>query len=201
MHIAALKRPNPDLNACRRLAVMDLIDASERAIAVAHVGVGMKSICTICARGGSKGVAGKNARELLGKPLLAWTIDQARQTGLFEAIAFSSDSELLLRQHCSRARILSSNVPRRWLPIPPRRFPPYVIASRRRSRVRESRRRCLSTSTSPRRCGCRPTLPAHWNSSVDPAHAASSRARRAPLAVLQSGRGTNRRFGRPVEAG
>ena len=34
----------------------------------------MKSICTICARGGSKGVVGKNARELLGKPLLAWTI-------------------------------------------------------------------------------------------------------------------------------
>ena len=56
----------------------------------------MTLLCTICARGGSKGVIGKNARELLGKPLLAWTIDQARQTGLFEAIAFSSDSDLLL---------------------------------------------------------------------------------------------------------
>jgi N-acylneuraminate cytidylyltransferase/CMP-N,N'-diacetyllegionaminic acid synthase len=57
---------------------------------------GMTLICTICARGGSKGVVGKNVRELLGKPLLAWTIEQARQTGLFEAIAFSSDSDLLL---------------------------------------------------------------------------------------------------------
>lgn len=57
----------------------------------------MKSVCTICARGGSKGVAGKNARDLLGKPLLAWTIDQARQTGLFEVIAFSSDSDQLLQ--------------------------------------------------------------------------------------------------------
>jgi CMP-N,N'-diacetyllegionaminic acid synthase len=57
----------------------------------------MKSICTICARGGSKGVVGKNARELLGKPLLAWTIEQAKETGLFEAIAFSSDSDLLLQ--------------------------------------------------------------------------------------------------------
>jgi N-acylneuraminate cytidylyltransferase/CMP-N,N'-diacetyllegionaminic acid synthase len=56
----------------------------------------MTLICTICARGGSKGVVGKNVRELLGKPLLAWTIEQARQTGLFEAIAFSSDSDLLL---------------------------------------------------------------------------------------------------------
>ena len=56
----------------------------------------MNAICTICARGGSKGVVGKNARELLGKPLLAWTIDQAKQTGLFEVIAFSSDSDPLL---------------------------------------------------------------------------------------------------------
>jgi len=56
----------------------------------------MTLICTICARGGSKGVVGKNVRELLGKPLLAWTIEQARQTALFEAIAFSSDSDLLL---------------------------------------------------------------------------------------------------------
>src|SRR5277367_6071058 len=60
------------------------------------MGVGMTLLCTICARGGSKGVFGKNVRELLGKPLLAWTIEQARQTGLFKAIAFSSDSDLLL---------------------------------------------------------------------------------------------------------
>jgi N-acylneuraminate cytidylyltransferase/CMP-N,N'-diacetyllegionaminic acid synthase len=56
----------------------------------------MTLICTICARGGSKGVVGKNSRELLGKPLLGWTIEQARATGLFAAIAFSSDSDLLL---------------------------------------------------------------------------------------------------------
>ncbi|MBR1130061.1 acylneuraminate cytidylyltransferase family protein [Bradyrhizobium iriomotense] len=56
----------------------------------------MTMLCTICARGGSKGVVGKNVREVLGRPLLAWTIDQARQTGLFEAIAFSSDSDQLL---------------------------------------------------------------------------------------------------------
>lgn len=56
----------------------------------------MTLICTICARGGSKGVVGKNVRELLGKPLLAWSIEQARETGLFQAIAFSSDSDLLL---------------------------------------------------------------------------------------------------------
>jgi N-acylneuraminate cytidylyltransferase/CMP-N,N'-diacetyllegionaminic acid synthase len=56
----------------------------------------MSLICTICARGGSKGVVGKNARDLLGKPMLAWSIAQARETGLFDAIAFSSDSDALL---------------------------------------------------------------------------------------------------------
>lgn len=56
----------------------------------------MSLLCTICARGGSKGVVGKNARDLLGKPVLAWSIEQARETGLFDAIAFSSDSDALL---------------------------------------------------------------------------------------------------------
>jgi CMP-N,N'-diacetyllegionaminic acid synthase len=56
----------------------------------------MTLLCTICARGGSKGVVGKNARDLLGKPVLAWSIEQARETGLFDAIAFSSDSDALL---------------------------------------------------------------------------------------------------------
>lgn len=56
----------------------------------------MTMLCTICARGGSKGVLGKNSRDLLGKPVLAWTIEQARQTRLFKAIAFSSDSDDVL---------------------------------------------------------------------------------------------------------
>lgn len=56
----------------------------------------MSLLCTICARGGSKGVVGKNARDLVGKPVLAWSIAQARETGLFDAIAFSSDSDALL---------------------------------------------------------------------------------------------------------
>lgn len=56
----------------------------------------MKRICTICARGGSKGVNGKNIRPLLGKPLLAYSIEQARRAGIFEAIAVSSDSGVIL---------------------------------------------------------------------------------------------------------
>jgi CMP-N,N'-diacetyllegionaminic acid synthase len=53
-------------------------------------------LCTICARGGSKGVKGKNVRMMHGKPLIAHSIDQARASGLFDAIAVSSDSAHIL---------------------------------------------------------------------------------------------------------
>lgn len=56
----------------------------------------MKRICTICARGGSKGVPNKNIRNLLGKPLIAHSILQAKSSGLFDAIAISSDSSQIL---------------------------------------------------------------------------------------------------------
>lgn len=56
----------------------------------------MTRLCSLCARGGSKGVKGKNLRELLGKPLLAWSLEQARASGLFDAIAVSSDSPAIL---------------------------------------------------------------------------------------------------------
>ena len=52
-------------------------------------------LCTICARGGSKGVKGKNIRELCGKPLIAYTIEQARESNLFEHIVISTDSDLI----------------------------------------------------------------------------------------------------------
>jgi N-acylneuraminate cytidylyltransferase/CMP-N,N'-diacetyllegionaminic acid synthase len=56
----------------------------------------MTRICTICARGGSKGVKGKNTRLLEGKPLIAHSIEQAKASGLFAAVAVSSDSEPIL---------------------------------------------------------------------------------------------------------
>ena len=56
----------------------------------------MTRICTICARGGSKGVKNKNIRELAGKPLLSHTLEQARESGVFDLIAVSSDSKAIL---------------------------------------------------------------------------------------------------------
>lgn len=54
-----------------------------------------KVLCTICARGGSKGVRNKNVRPLNGKPLIAYTIEQAKASGLFEHIVISTDSDLI----------------------------------------------------------------------------------------------------------
>ena len=50
-------------------------------------------LCTICARGGSKGVKNKNIKLLHGKPLIAYTIEQAKRSGLFEHIVISTDSD------------------------------------------------------------------------------------------------------------
>lgn len=49
-------------------------------------------IISICARGGSTGVPGKNIRPLCGKPLIAWTIEQALASGLADHVLVSTDS-------------------------------------------------------------------------------------------------------------
>lgn len=56
----------------------------------------MTRVCTICARGGSKGVPGKNIRPLGGKPLIAHSVEQALASGLFEIVAVSSDDDAIL---------------------------------------------------------------------------------------------------------
>ena len=48
---------------------------------------------TICCRGGSKGVPGKNIRPLLGKPLIVYTIEVAQQSKLLNHLMISTDSE------------------------------------------------------------------------------------------------------------
>lgn len=58
----------------------------------------MKKICTIGARGGSKGLPSKNIRELFGKPLIAHSILQAKASGVFNAVAVTSDSDEILEQ-------------------------------------------------------------------------------------------------------
>lgn len=53
----------------------------------------MRTIGTICARGGSVGVPRKNIRELHGKPLIAWTIEQALATPSIDAVYVSTEDD------------------------------------------------------------------------------------------------------------
>ena len=52
---------------------------------------GKRVIAVIPARGGSKSVPGKNIRSLAGKPLLAWSIDVARQVSEIDRIIVTTD--------------------------------------------------------------------------------------------------------------
>ncbi|MGI9211871.1 MAG: cytidylyltransferase domain-containing protein [Methylococcaceae bacterium] len=51
----------------------------------------MKTVAFIFARGGSKGLPGKNIRSLDGKPLIGWAIDQARSVSRIERVIVSTD--------------------------------------------------------------------------------------------------------------
>lgn len=55
--------------------------------------VNKKIIAIIPARGGSKRIPFKNIINFNGKPLIAWTIEAAIQTNLFDKIVVSTDSE------------------------------------------------------------------------------------------------------------
>lgn len=52
----------------------------------------MKAVAFIFARGGSKGLPGKNIRLLAGKPLIAWSIKQALAVNRVEQVIVSTDS-------------------------------------------------------------------------------------------------------------
>ncbi len=52
-----------------------------------------KKICIVLARGGSKGIPQKNIVDFCGKPLLSWTLSAAINSGAFDRIVVSTDSE------------------------------------------------------------------------------------------------------------
>ena len=53
----------------------------------------MKSIAIIPARSCSKGLKDKNIRLLNGKPLLAYSVEAALESGVFDEVMVSTDSE------------------------------------------------------------------------------------------------------------
>jgi N-acylneuraminate cytidylyltransferase len=52
----------------------------------------MTAVAFIFARGGSKGLPGKNIRSFRGKPLIAWSIEQALAVGRIRRVIVSTDS-------------------------------------------------------------------------------------------------------------
>ncbi|SDW74774.1 pseudaminic acid cytidylyltransferase [Aequorivita viscosa] len=53
----------------------------------------MGNLCIIPARGGSKRIPRKNIRDFLGKPIIAYSIETALESGLFSEVMVSTDDE------------------------------------------------------------------------------------------------------------
>jgi CMP-N,N'-diacetyllegionaminic acid synthase len=67
----------------------------------------MNITCVIGARGGSKGLAGKNIRPLFGKPLIGWSIEHAKACPEIRRVVVSTDSEAI----AEAARSCGAEVP------------------------------------------------------------------------------------------
>ena len=67
----------------------------------------MKVLGVITARGGSKGIPGKNLKLLAGKPLLAYTVETARRSGALDRVILSTDDEAI----AAAGRDLGCDVP------------------------------------------------------------------------------------------
>ena len=52
-----------------------------------------KLIAIITARSGSKGLKDKNIKSLNGKPLLAYSVEAANKSGVFDTVHVSTDSQ------------------------------------------------------------------------------------------------------------
>ena len=67
----------------------------------------MEVLALIPARSGSKSVTDKNIREVAGKPLLAWSVEHARQSSRINRVIVSTDSE----KYADIARQAGAEVP------------------------------------------------------------------------------------------
>jgi len=67
----------------------------------------VKVLGVITARGGSKGIPGKNLKLLAGRPLIVYTVDAARQAGVLDRLIVSTDDAAI----AETARTLGCEVP------------------------------------------------------------------------------------------
>ena len=57
----------------------------------------MKNLCIIPARGGSKRIPRKNVKPFMGKPMIAYSIENALATGLFNEVMVSTDDQEIVQ--------------------------------------------------------------------------------------------------------
>lgn len=57
----------------------------------------MSHVAIIPARGGSKRIPRKNVKEFCGKPMIAWSIEAAMDSGCFDQIVVSTDDEYIAK--------------------------------------------------------------------------------------------------------
>lgn len=58
---------------------------------------GKKVLAIIPARGGSKGIPRKNIKPLAGKPLIAWTIEEAKKSKYIDRLILSSEDDEIIK--------------------------------------------------------------------------------------------------------
>lgn len=71
----------------------------------------MKNIAIIPARGGSKRIPRKNIKSFMGKPIIAYSIEAALQSGFFEEVMVSTDDEEIVeiaRQYGAKVPFMRS---------------------------------------------------------------------------------------------
>ncbi|MCC8071488.1 MAG: pseudaminic acid cytidylyltransferase [Bacteroidales bacterium] len=67
----------------------------------------MSNLCIIPARSGSKRIPGKNIKPFCGRPIISYSIEAALESGLFDEVMVSTDSE----EVAEVARAYDANVP------------------------------------------------------------------------------------------
>lgn len=112
----------------------------------------MRNIAIIPARSGSKGLKDKNIKELNGKPLLAYTIEAAIKSDVFDEVMVSTDSEEYARIAIEyganvpflRSKINSNDTASSWDVV-------FEVLNYYKSQNQEFDKVCLLQPTSPLR--------------------------------------------------
>ena len=78
----------------------------------------MKNIAIIPARGGSKRIPRKNIKPFMGKPIIAYSIEAALQSELFDEVMVSTDDDEILHNNMVQKFLLCEALIQRMIMQP-----------------------------------------------------------------------------------